>query len=147
VAIVRVRTAERCEVPTYRAGKGLLGTTKNLFRWLHATDPNGALYLSTSGMEASAIKYLKNPDSRLEHGRQSAWSNRALEIAVLHAGNESPDTIAYLVHRLRRRWPYINIDTTLPAPLQFAFKSKEYALGLAEEEDEVDVEETTDVAF
>lgn len=145
-SLVRVRTSEpRGEVPTFRAGTDLLGQTRGLFRWHSVTSEDFPVYLSTSSREASAIRYLKNNDSRFGAAHQMAWNNRPVEIVVLDSAHEA-DRIAYLVHRLRRRWPYVDMDTTLPCPLQFAMLAREYALG-AEDAGSVDAQEPDDLFF
>ncbi len=136
LSVVRLRLEVKNEVPVAilegKPGRRISG----LFEWKGVCDEaKKYLYLSKRNPLTTEKFPLKENQSRLDSGSNSAVNPPNLEIAIVHSPNIENDRLAKLIHYLRDRWPYFPDYTSLPLPFPFAIAAKEYAVSIRDTKD------------
>jgi hypothetical protein len=143
--VVRLRVADKGEVPVAIVKNSPGSRTSGVFRWQGVCDRALApLYLSVRKAlnTEQGTKILQQKQSRLDNGSRQAGKARLLEIAVINNLGIEGDKLAHFVHSLRSRWPYFANEVSLPFPFSFATLAKEYAVSAKDTEDLVALDES-----
>ncbi len=119
------------EVPVYIARNSAGSRTSGVFEWQNVCDQSKRqIYLSVSRLPSSAKFVLKKSVSRLDSAKGPAGQVRPLEIAPIHHPGIPAEQLARFIHSLKERWLYFADAVSLPFPLPFAIKAKEYAVSV-----------------
>ncbi len=134
--LVRLRTADEIEVPTWIAKNSNGSRTSGVFAWQGiCNETKRSLYLSLSKLPNSAKYILAKSASRLDSAKNANGVARALEIALIHHPQVEANNLAYFIHHLREQWLYFANAVSLPLPMLFAIKAKEYAVNVKDTRD------------
>lgn len=134
--LARLRTADEIEVPTWIAKNSNGSRTSGVFAWENVCDEiKRSLYLSISKLPNSAKYVLRKSASRLDSAKNANGIARPLEIALIHHPQVEANDLACFIHELREQWLYFANAVSLPLPILFATKAKEYAVNVKDRSD------------
>jgi len=127
LSVIRMRVAERREVPMWvwqdKPGKKRSG----LFKWVGACDdPNQVLYLSLRKALNTEQHPIKITQSRLDNRSGPAVNPPLLEMTIIHSLLKH-DYLAGFVHSLRDRWAYFSGEVTVHGGVHHAHKRQSLA--------------------
>lgn len=146
LSVIRMRVAERREVPMWVLQDKPGERASGLFKWVGACDdPNQVLYLSLRKPLNTEQHPIKITQSRLDNRSGPAVNPPLLEMTIVHS-LLNHDLLAGFVHSLRDRWAYFSGETSLPFPFPLGVNAKDYCVSAKDpiEKDELDESTTGD---